>query len=94
MVKEHVMISITPGQEQTFEQRMVKGSALLLSADGAMGVELLRGIEHPSTFVLMIEWDNIDSHTAFTTTEDFAAFRELVGPLFGAKPEMQHFSVV
>ena len=94
MVKEHVMINIIPGQEQTFEQKMVKGSALLLAADGAIGVELLRGLEQPSTFVLMIEWDTIDSHTAFTATPEFDAFRELVGPLFGAKPEMQHFSVV
>ena len=94
MVKEYVMISITPGQEQIFEQKMVKGCALLLGADGAIRVELLRGIEHPSTFVLMIEWDSIDSHTAFTTTEDFAAFRELVGPMFDSKPEMQHFLVV
>ena len=94
MVKEHVAISITPGQEQIFEQKMVKGSALLLAADGAIAVELLRSIEHPSTFLLMIEWDNIDSHTAFTTTEDFAAFRALAGPMFDAKPKMQHFSVV
>jgi len=42
----------------------------------------------------MIEWDNIDSHTAFTTTEDFAAFRALAVPMFDAKPKMQHFSVV
>jgi heme-degrading monooxygenase HmoA len=91
MVKEHVMITITPGQEESFEQKMEKGKALLLTAEGATEVTLLRGIEHTSTFVLMIDWDSVDYHTAFTTTPEFKEFGALVGPLFASKPEMQHF---
>jgi len=53
---------------------------------------LLRGVERPDHYLLLIEWDSVDDHVAFTSTEAFGEFRSLAGPFFAGKPAMEHFA--
>lgn len=94
MVIERAQMSIKPGEEAAFDHAMVKGRALLAAARGCHSVTLLRGIENPSTYMLLLEWETVDDHVDFTSTPEFARFREMAGPFFAEAPQMEHFAVV
>jgi heme-degrading monooxygenase HmoA len=91
MVIERSELPIVGGKEQIFERAFAKAGQLLRSAKGCRDVRLARGVENPSGCLLLIEWDSIDAHKAFTSTPEFAQFRELVGVYFAGKPSTGHF---
>ena len=94
MVIERVELSVLPGREADFETAMQRGVALLSSARGCASVGLARGVERPSRYLLMLKWQAIEDHTAFTGTDAFVKFRELAGPFFAERPAMEHFEPV
>jgi quinol monooxygenase YgiN len=92
MVYERVQIKIKPGEEEPFEAAMKEsGIGLLGDAGGCHSVVLARGVENPESYLLLVHWDEVDSHTEFTKTPEFAQFRELAGPFFAEAPGMEHF---
>ena len=64
-------------------------------APGRLGVELHKSIEKPSRYRLMAKWDTLENHTDnFRGSEDFTAWRGLVGQYFAAPPEVEHTQTV
>jgi len=94
MVIERVEISVVPGRESEFELAMKRGCGLLARAENCSSVALSRGIENPSNYLLLLHWNSIDAHMAFTRTADFSSFRELAGPYFAQRPAMAHFEPI
>jgi quinol monooxygenase YgiN len=94
MVIEHVQLSIVEGRESEFETSMQEGRKLLLSGAGCQRVVLARGVERPSQYLLMIHWDAVESHTAYTRTPAFEQFRALLGSCLAGRPAMEHFAPV
>jgi quinol monooxygenase YgiN len=53
---------------------------------------MTRGIETPTRFVLLVEWDSIEAHVEnFRETERFPKWRGLIGPYFANPPRVEHF---
>ena len=75
MVVERAEFVVKEGQEKEFETAMAEGVRLLGGAAGAKSVTLGRGVEAPSKYLLLIEWEEVDSHVAFTKTPEFENFR-------------------
>jgi heme-degrading monooxygenase HmoA len=94
MVMERADISVIAGQETEFESVMERGCALLRGASGCTSVSLLRCVERPSRYSLLLEWNSIADHQAFTKTQNFQTFREIAGPFFSERPAMEHFEPI
>jgi heme-degrading monooxygenase HmoA len=94
MVIERVELSIVPGRETEFEAAMERGRSLLAGASGCASVSLARCVERPSRYLLLLRWNSVDHHIAFTKTPEFLAFRDLAGPFFAERPAMEHFQPV
>ena len=95
MVYERVHIQIKPGEEEPFEAAMREsGLGLLGCGEGCHSVVLARGVENPESYLLLLQWDEVDAHMEFTRTPEFAQFRELAGPFFADAPAMEHFRPV
>ena len=94
MVVERSEITVTPGLEMEFEAAMGHCRSLLTEAKGCRSVRLARGVENPSKYLLLLEWDAVQDHVAFTRSPEFQQFREAAGPFFAAKPAMEHFEPV
>ena len=63
--------------------------------DRFRGYKVNRGIESPERYVLMIFWETLENHTVdFRGSEDFTAWRALVGQYFAAPPEVEHTETV
>ncbi|MFY1672071.1 antibiotic biosynthesis monooxygenase family protein [Plantactinospora sp. WMMB334] len=95
MVLEVALIDVVAGQEETFAEAYAKGHATLAGTPGCRSIRMTRGVESPSRFVLLVEWDSIEAHLEnFRATERFTTWRSLIGPYFAAPPVVEHFTDV
>lgn len=95
MFVERAEIPVKQGEESAFAEMMRdKGIALLSGAKGCASARVGRGVEDPGKFVLLLEWDAVESHTEFTKTDAFAEFKGLAGPFFAGAPAMEHFELL
>lgn len=91
MILEIAQIDIKPGLEAEFEAGVAKAAALFKRAKGCRGMNLQRSIEKPARYRLIVKWETLENHTAdFRGSEDFQAWRKLVGHCFVAPPEVEH----
>lgn len=92
MVTEHALIHIVPGREAEFEAAFEGAKTHLLGAKGCGSVRLLRGVEEPSAYLLLVAWQTVEDHTeVFRGSEAFTAWRSEVGPYFDGLPDVSHF---
>jgi heme-degrading monooxygenase HmoA len=95
MITEIAQIDVKPGTEKDFEAAVAKARPLFLRARGGRGIELHKSIEKPSRYRLLAKWDTLENHTVdFRGSEDFQAWRGLVGQYFAAPPEVEHTQTV
>jgi heme-degrading monooxygenase HmoA len=91
MVIERAELPITSGREREFEQIFTRARRLLEEARGCRQVALARGVETPSKYLLLIQWETLEAHQAFTSTPAFETFKTLAGPFFAGRPNTEHF---
>ena len=92
MILERAIFAIQPGTEQDFEVAMEQAKEVVAQARGFRSLTLQRGIEQPSSYLLLIEWDSVEDHMqGFRESELFARWRELIGTYFAAAPEVEHY---
>jgi quinol monooxygenase YgiN len=95
MIYEIAQIEIKPGAEPAFEDAVAQAAPHFRSATGCLSLALERGIEHPSTYRLIVGWETVEDHTAtFRESEHFQAWRALASPHFAAPPQVVHVSRV
>lgn len=95
MVLEVALIDVVPGQEEAFAAAYAQGRPVLAGTPGCRSVRMTRGVESPSRFVLLVEWDSVAAHEEnFRATERFTTWRSLIGSYFAAPPVVEHFTDV
>ena len=95
MVLEVGLISVVPGQEDEFVAAYGKAREVLAGTPGCRSVRMTRGVESPSRFVLLVEWDSVEAHLEnFRGTERFTTWRGHIGPYFAGAPVVEHFTDV
>jgi heme-degrading monooxygenase HmoA len=92
MVYERAQLYITAGSEAAFEAAMSESIGLLQRAAGCQGAELARGVEEPSTYLLLVQWGAVEDHDAFKKTDEYKAFGGAIAPHFAKPPEVLHFT--
>ena len=91
MVVEIAQIEIKPGLEAEFEAGVKKAVPIFQRAHGCSGMELHRSVEKPQRYRLFVKWETVENHTVdFRGSEDFQAWRKLVGHCFASPPEVEH----
>jgi heme-degrading monooxygenase HmoA len=92
MIIEHGTIQVLPGQEQAFEAAYVEAAQVIARSPGFQYVRLSRGIERPSTYLLLVGWDRIEDHTVgFRESDLFGQWRGWIGPFFDGAPVVEHY---
>ena len=95
MVLEIADFAVLPGREDDFIAAVGEGVALLRATPGFRSVRMTRGVESPSRFVLLVEWDDLEAHTVgFRESARFPQWRALIGPFFDGAPAVEHFTDV
>ena len=95
MIIEQGIFTITPGREAAFEEAYEKARQVIARAPGFQSVRLSRGIEHPSTYLLLVAWDTLEAHMdGFRESPLFLEWRGHIGSYFAEAPVVQHFEPV
>ncbi|MDA1360328.1 antibiotic biosynthesis monooxygenase [Glycomyces luteolus] len=91
MVLEVAEIKITPGQEDAFKEAYRAAREFVKVSPGLRSMRMTQGVETPSRFVLLIEWDSVQAHEeGFRETDRFPKWREAIGPYFAQPPHVEH----
>jgi heme-degrading monooxygenase HmoA len=95
MVLEIADFAVLPGTEEEFAAAVREGVRYVSDTPGFRSARLTRGVESPSRFVLLIEWDSLEAHTVgFRESENYPRWRELIGPFFDGAPRVEHFNEI
>ncbi|MEN3278223.1 MAG: hypothetical protein V7631_4013 [Massilia sp.] len=95
MVLESAELLIKAGMEAEFEAGVRQAAPLFQRARGCEGMQLQRGIENPRAYRLLVRWQTLEDHTVhFRGSEDFQAWRGLVGHCFDGAPVVTHLDTV
>jgi len=92
VVTEIAVLEITPGSEEAFADAYRKVRHEVAETGGCRSVRLTRGVESPSRFVLLVEWDSVEAHEGnFRASDRFARWRAAIGPHFARPPQVEHY---
>lgn len=95
MVLEVALIDVQPGREDEFASAYARARSLVAETPGCRSVRMTRGIETPTRFVLLVEWDSVEAHTEnFRASDRFPRWRAHIGPYFAQPPVVEHYSDV
>jgi heme-degrading monooxygenase HmoA len=94
MVLEVADFQVVPGAEQDFSYAYLGVRHVIDSAPGCRSMRMTHGIESPSRFVLLVEWDSVAAHDEFRASERFTTWRAAIGPFFAHSPLVEHFADV
>ena len=96
MILEVADIRIAPGKNAEFDAALERGlSSVVSRAKGYRSHRVVKGIESPERYLLMIWWEALEDHTVgFRGGPLFPEWRAIVGPFFGAPPSVEHYTVV
>ncbi|WP_322766439.1 antibiotic biosynthesis monooxygenase family protein [Frankia sp. Cr1] len=90
-VLEIAQIDVTPGEEEKFTDAYRSAVGEITSCPGCRSVRMTRGVESPSRFVLLVEWENLDAHlVTFRESDRFVRWRAALGPFFAQPPTVEH----
>lgn len=95
MIHEIAELTIQPGTNAAFEAAVAQAVPLFQRARGCVSMRLDRTIERPDTYRLVIGWQTLEDHTVhFRGSDDFQAWRALVGGFFADAPKVEHIETV
>jgi heme-degrading monooxygenase HmoA len=95
MVLEVATIEVRPGEEDAFIVAYRRVRPEVTGTPGCRSVRMTRGVESPSRFVLLVEWESVQAHTDnFRATDRFVRWRDAIGPHFAAPPDVEHYTDV
>lgn len=95
MITEHALLPVLPGQESAFEAALDEALPLIAAAPGFRGLSVSRGIESPGSYLLLVEWDTLESHTeGFRRSPSYEQWRALLHHFYDPFPDVQHFAPV
>jgi heme-degrading monooxygenase HmoA len=93
MVLEVATFDVTPGQEGEFAAAYRQVNELLTSTPGCRSARMTRGVESSSRFVLLVEWDSVESHVQdFRGSDRFPRWRAAISPYFANPPHAEHYA--
>jgi heme-degrading monooxygenase HmoA len=94
MVLEVALLDVAPGHEDSFAVGYRSVRTALAQSPGLLSIRMTHGIETPSRYVLLVEWESVEAHQAFRTSDRFAVWRGGIGPHFAHPPHVEHFTDV
>lgn len=95
MIREHVLLPVRPGQEAAFEAAFAEAKAIIAASAGFQTLTLSRGIERPSSYLLLVEWDSVDAHeVGFRQSPAYDEWRQRLHHFYDPFPVVEHYEPV
>ena len=94
-ITEHALLDVIAGREAEFEAAFALARDIPAGSDGFHSLRLLRCVETPSRYLLLIEWTTLEAHTVgFRGSPLYQGWRELLHHFYDPFPTVIHFETV
>jgi heme-degrading monooxygenase HmoA len=91
MVLEIAEFDVKPGSEDDFAAAYRTAVAHIEGIEGFRSARMTRGVERPTRFALLVEWETLEAHTVgFRESDAYPRWRELISPYFASAPTVAH----
>jgi heme-degrading monooxygenase HmoA len=95
VITEQAVLDVRPGRETEFEAAFATAKSIISSSPGFTSLELLRCIETPSRYLLLVEWERLEDHTeGFRKSPGYEEWRRLLHHFYDPFPTVEYYSVV
>jgi heme-degrading monooxygenase HmoA len=92
VITEQAVLDVIPGRLAEFEAAFANARGIVSSMPGFLSLELLRGIESPTRYLLLIEWERLEDHTeGFRGSAEYEEWRRLLHHFYDPFPTVEHF---
>lgn len=92
MVLEVAEFDVQPGTEADFEAGYRDVVGALRQSPGLLSVRMTHGVESPTRFVLLVEWESLSDHQAFRDSDRYSTWRGGISRYFAGPPRVEHFT--
>jgi heme-degrading monooxygenase HmoA len=94
-ITEHALLDVIEGREAEFEAAFAVARDIPAQSEGFESLRLLRCVEHPSRYLLLIEWTTLEAHTVgFRGSALYERWRQLLHHFYDPFPTVIHFETV
>ena len=93
MLVERSELTVRDGSAPAFEAAMrEKALPMMKEVPGVLSLRFGPSIENPDRFIILVEWESLDAHSAFSDHPVYPEFRACFSP-HTATGLMEHFEV-
>ena len=95
VIIEQAVLDIREGREAEFEAAFAQAKAIIASMPGFESLRLLRCLETPHRYLLLVEWARLEDHTdGFRGSAQYDEWKALLHPFYDPFPLVEHFTLV
>jgi heme-degrading monooxygenase HmoA len=95
MILEVAVLNIRPGQAVEFEAAFAEAQSIIADMAGYGSHELLRCVETPDQYVLLVRWQTLEDHTlGFRQSPQYQEWKRLLHHFYEPFPTVGHYETV
>jgi heme-degrading monooxygenase HmoA len=92
MILEHALLRVRPGEGEAFEAAMRSAKPLIEASPGFCSIEVRPAVEEPELFLLLVGWEDIDSHRdGFRRSDRYKEWRDRLHRFYEPMPTITYF---
>jgi heme-degrading monooxygenase HmoA len=95
MILEVAPLDVRPGRSAEFEAAFRRAQSIIVSMPGYISHELLRCLERPDRYVLLVRWRSLDAHeVTFRQSAEYQEWKALLHHFYDPFPVVSHYEGV
>lgn len=95
MILEAAFLQVKQGQEAAFEEVFSEAQHIISRVPGFIDLKLVRCIEAPSRYLLLVNWESIEDHeVGFRKSDLYPKWKGLLHHFYEPFPVAEHFETV
>ena len=92
MILEAAILNVRAGQEQAFETAFTAASPIIAATQGYISHELQRCIETTGRYLLLVQWQTLESHTVnFRDSANYVEWKKRLHRFYDPFPVVEHY---
>ena len=92
MILEHAILYVKQGETGAFEAAMAEARPLIAASAGFRGIEVRPALEAENQYLLLVEWDDVESHRdGFRKSDRYERWRDLLHRFYDPMPGVTYF---
>jgi heme-degrading monooxygenase HmoA len=92
VVLESAVLDVRPDQTKEFEAAFAAAGAIIAAAGGYLSHDLLRCIERPNRYLLLVRWRALEDHTeGFRKSAPYQEWKRLLHHFYDPFPTVEHW---